>query len=69
MIFSTPMSSKSSGIRERDKMQKYINKKNIGGILLILLGLGLAFGDKIKVKYYFEQVTAYIDNYLEEPTE
>jgi hypothetical protein len=50
-------------------MQKYINKKIIGGILLILLGLGLAFGDKTKVKYYFEQVTTYIDNYFEETTE
>jgi len=50
-------------------MQKYINKKIIGGILLILLGLGLAFGDKAKVKYYFEQVSTYIDNYFEEVTE
>lgn len=63
------MNSKLFGIPERNKMQKYMTKKIVSGILLILLGLGLAFGDKTKVKYYFEQVTTYVDNYFKETTE
>lgn len=44
-------------------MKKFPNKKIIGGIIAVLLGLGVVFGDNTRIKYYLEQATEWISSF------
>lgn len=55
-------------------MKKYLNKKVIGIVIAILLGLGIYFGEETRVNYLIDQAMSLIsldvdNNGVDETTE
>ena len=50
-------------------MIKFFTKKIVAGIIVVFLGLGVAFGDEDKMKYYMEQVTTWVSNLVDNGTD
>jgi hypothetical protein len=50
-------------------VEKYLTKKVIVGIFAILLGLGITFGDKARMKHYLNKFTSLISDYTSNEAE